>query len=522
MKTQKAKGIRRSGAGGLFANRLNSSAGCGRPSRERIHPYGRCGGLAGGLFPSGDSRARPGGWEGQQTSLFAALAVLAFFLPALRAAAWPPELPTPVTYPLSIFPYYYDESHHAGLVQACQLINPGAVIQAVSRKDGRAYSSNYGMCLTISDTGSAATYDFFATVPPLGRYQGTAASYGGNPHYVIPTTSEKLGFQLPALYIESLSPSPNGYNGAVGATLSVLNHSGDGAGYIKNILALASKNKALKFTVSYLEGCNLFGRPPDTALFENMQTAGSDILSIHWRQSTSTPYPYQRKLGEISPIGPIQVSVYIDGYSTDTITINSENLKAYLWEALLRPLADRPDADRPVGYEFRQVEDWTTGTLTETPTSTPAPSDTNSATPTLTMSPTPETTVTPNTPTLTLTLTLSPTSSLVPTNTAGPSQTIQPSTSPTIGPTATAISSPTAIISPSATPLSSILIISQAILMGSGDAVDMNHDGYVDIADLLTILNHPSGLAFAQKKAADFDNKSYRLAAIQETGDVLK
>jgi hypothetical protein len=277
------------------------------------------------------------------------------------------------------FPKYYDLEGHAGLRSTGQILaSPGTRTEVYI--DG-ATTPNYWTNLPFMDIYKTEwipligrPVEFRIGIPNVGLFIGPAKVGTPSAAFVIPVTSAQLGREL-KLPAGSLSPTANGYHGAVVINMYI-GSKNDNICNVSNIMYYSSGDRAATVKVEYLPGCTLHSLGSEAVVFPKISDSVGDEIILIWGANTLSIMPGSKIISPIAPEGPIKVSVHVDGYTTDSVTIASENLKYYTWYAFLKPI--RVDSPRPNDAGFYRAGDY----IPPTPTPTPSPTPTASPVPT--------------------------------------------------------------------------------------------------------------------------------------------
>jgi hypothetical protein len=230
---------------------------------------------------------------------------------------------------------------------------------------------------------------FLARVPRLGVFEGRApasARYGyvGStvkypPHYFIPTTSSKVGLDLVVPGKKAyLSDDRNNGEFVLFAVYPFISQNKSLPGSMVSMAAFQNLiGTNITVRVDYLKGCSFYPRQSDVRTipasyyYQSLIYVVREYMFIKWSG-------YQENRGDtiyldrIAPRGPVRVSLGLEGYTTDTITINCENIRRYDWYPLLEPLPPPHGGESAGGITFARVEE-PFDTPSPTPTPTPSP-----------------------------------------------------------------------------------------------------------------------------------------------------
>jgi len=329
---------------------------------------------AGVVGPRGGERPGFGGPHGSLRRLrlvaVAARGVLALaFLvgSAVRSAAEIFPTPSPPPYSeAAVNTYFYDEEGRAGLVPAWSYLTSPSTTLEVFVSDCSTTHLFYpaGYANFILPPGcSGSPFDFLIRVPGVGYYEGrsfvdfyyTRGTSEYYPIFVIPTTGERIGQQL-ALESRYLPPPSSGQAMSVSVFPIVSARQSKLETYATPLQASDLTELRILATVTYLAGSSFesYGRQSKELILRS-GSSGHDyrFLLLDW-SGYPVDDPSQWKLSEQVPEGPLSVSVWADGYTTDTIVLEPSNLTTYDWYPLLRP-SPGSRAFAPVGLAFDRV-----------------------------------------------------------------------------------------------------------------------------------------------------------------------
>jgi len=286
----------------------------------------------------------------------------------VRSAAQIFPTPSPPPYSeAAVQTYFYDEEGQAGLVPAWSYLTSPSTTLEVFVSDCSTTHLFYpaGYANFILPPGcSGSPFDFQIRVPGVGYYEGhsyvdfyyTRGTSEYYPIFVIPTTSERLGKEM-GLESRYYQPPENGQ------AMGILVHP-----FLSNSVSLkptyatwaqASSVPVLGFDVAvryYSPSNHELIRAQQAHLVVRDYNSDYIALLLEWSGYTDTSgYPSDWRLDDSVPTATLSISIGTDGYSTDTIVVEPQNLKLYEWRPLLRPLPDRPNVYRPTGLYFDRV-----------------------------------------------------------------------------------------------------------------------------------------------------------------------
>lgn len=201
------------------------------------------------------------------------------------------------------------------------------------------------------------SFTFRCVVPAVGVFEGSGRIGNaflaiGNLYYSLPVTHEAVGRPLSILGMPlTRTDPPNDIRLRV--TVGVTNNH-DFAGAVDTANTLGIGDRPSTLTIEYLPGNTLEGLGVSTIVNPNLNRPP---LSLYWG-TYYPPIPAGENIcvvSQVAAVGPVRITLLVDGYETDSIETTLGNHMDYSWYSLIRARPDRPDAKQPSGASFRQV-----------------------------------------------------------------------------------------------------------------------------------------------------------------------
>ena len=112
--------------------------------------------------------------------------------------------------------------------------------------------------------------------------------------------------------------------------------------------------------IEYMEGNRFFGNPPLQA-----QSPIGNFTTAAFSQQQCDEFPsLEFCYADEAPLGPMRITFSVEGYTSDSVAVNAENLKQYVFNFLVTPLPNSDVATTPpqfgTGAIFPEEDDYPT------------------------------------------------------------------------------------------------------------------------------------------------------------------